>query len=418
MRIPKLLLGVLVLLPASGAALAGDARPDASRPVGDHERDEAIQGGLRYLDGHVFRLPDAAGTPRKPFTVAVHGLVHLLADGGGVRTDGRGRQVRKARAFLAAWVADVQKRAADPAQLPEGPGQFRSDLLIQYTWPLAMARVFFGELRARKRAAAQADRVLERIAPLLLEAQAAGGGWGHHRLRPGAARTHVPGGYPDTLLSSSFVVASSLGLVRPREGSLGEEALARAATYFRRAQLPNGNQPYDPSQRAAHTDMTGVARAAGACFALWTLGVPWKDAAMRRSLDFVDDHFAYLSEGHGSSTLDLLYAALLQRARGARAWKRFEATFFRRILDAQDAEGAFACICQGKAFASTNDSHPFGGKGVSKSAGSSSLLKGLLQDGTGAYVTAVHTLILLLDRAPLRLLGGERPRAPAPVTPR
>ena len=39
----------------------------------------------------------------------------------------------------------------------------------------------------------------------------------------------------------------------------------------------------------------------------------------------------------------------------------FKETFFRGILDEQAANGSFACICQNKAFGSTNDSRPAGG---------------------------------------------------------
>ena len=220
------------------------------------------------------------------------------------------------------------------------------------------------------------------------------------------------GGYPDTLLASSNLVASSLAVVEPIAAPKKEDTLARALAYFEYAELANGSFPYDPSQRSAHMDMTGVSRAAGAALAMRLLGVEWDDIGMERALELVDEHFEYLSEGHGSSTFNLMLAAIVQRLRGPRDWARFKEAFFRRILDLQAKSGAFECICKKLAFASTNDSKPFGGKLKGSSA--------FFAKGSEAYVTSIHTLILLLDRTwPERL-----PKPPTkqteetPTTPR
>jgi hypothetical protein len=393
---------------------AADAKPDAKLPA-DHERDEAIIRGLRYLEREVFQLPDASGTPRKQFTVAATGLAFVLArDGYASRTDGK-KMIERARAYLAKYVEEVTRRTADPASLPAQAGSFSSNHMIQYTWPLAMDAMFQGELHHRGLGRAGARKSLRSILPLLEEAQAPNGGWGHGKVgdkgRPrGSSKMDGYGGYPDTLQASTNIVATALGWVRPMVPSRKKDFVEKAQGYFRYAELANGCFPYDPSQRSAHMDLTGVSRAAGAVLAMRALGISWKDRGIQRALAYIDANFAYLSEGHGSSTFNLFLAAMLQRVRGEKEWRNFKRTFFRRIIDKQGEDGAFECVCEGKAFASTNDSKPFGGK----MAGSIKMFA----DGTSAYVTALHTLILLLDRAPPKLLGKEAPApAQAPITP-
>ena len=147
--------------------------------------------------------------------------------------------------------------------------------------------------------------------------------------------------------------------------------------------------------------------------------MPWRDKTMKRSLDFIDGNFDYLNEGHGSSTLNLLYGALLQKVRGSRDWKRFKGRYFRPIVDGQAEDGSFACICERKAFGATHDTDPFGGKAmpgvkrVRKTAGNPELLKRFTQGTKTTYVSAIHTLILLLDRTQPKLLGGKRPKIPS-----
>jgi hypothetical protein len=451
MRVPALLallllpilLLMLLLKPASGLAWSEEEKPTMGK-VSDRERDEAILRGLRYLDKTVFKLPDAQGTPKKQFTVGVTGLVQLLASGKGSRTAGKGESLRKARAFLARYVASVAKRIEDDAQLPDGAGMFSSNRAIQYTWPVALAGLFFGELHARGKHTGEARVVLKQVRSILRKAQHEGGGWGHHQTRanPPAAGSRgagllpegmgkLPkgmGGYPETLLCCSFVVGSTLGLLEGSGAQALPKHLRRAVDYFRTAQLSNGNFPYDPSQRSAQRSLNGVSRSAGSAFAMWTLGVPFKDKSMQLTLGFIDEHFDYLNEGHGSSTLNLMYGALLQKMRGPRAWKRFKARYFRPLVAGQAADGACACICENKAFGATNDSDPFGalkkgpGASVMQRAGDMGAFKALTKDTTGAYITAIHTFILLLDRTELALLGGKRPKvpsgAPGAVTPR
>jgi hypothetical protein len=218
------------------------------------------------------------------------------------------------------------------------------------------------------------------------------------------------GGYPSTLLASSALVAAALGMARAEVGELEGPDCAGARRYFETAQLPNGNQPYDPSQRQAHLDRTGAGRAAGALYALWTLGVRLDDRTLERAAAYLDAHPGDVAEGHGSAVLTLLYGALAAKARGERPWRAFRERFFRRILDAQSEDGACACIAEGKAFGTTNDSRPMGGVA----------LGGLFEGGVTAYVTALHAWILLLDATELRAPGRKAPAAAGdtPVTPR
>ena len=433
------LITALLLSPSAPAALAKDDDPKGKRaargPVTDAERDEAILKGIRYLDDTVLGLPDAQGTPTKQFTVAVTGLVKLLAADKGSSSSGKRANLERIRAYLERYVARIADGVKDPSRLPTTQGQFSSDRLIQYTWPVAMTGVFFGELHARGKHTGQAKRVLKQVRTILRAAQRENGGWGHHATNPGGraaprglgGMAAMGGGYPDTLLCTSWVVTSALGLLEGTPGSSLPPHLAKALDYLRDAQLDNGNYPYDETQRSAHRSLTGVSRAAGAAFALWTLGVPWRDKTMKRSLDFIDEHFDYLNEGHGSSTLNLMYGALLQKLRGTKPWKRFKQRYFRPIVAGQAEDGSFACICEAKAFGATNDTDPFGsmgkaGKGVVKQAGDMGLLKKFTQGTKTAYVSSIHVLILLLDRTQPTLLDGKRPKIPsgssAPTTPR
>lgn len=418
------LLVTLLVTPSTLLAKEKDAK---RTKVTDPERDEAILQGIRYLDETVMGLPDVQGTPTKQFTVAVMGLVKVLAADARSRSSGKADTLKRARAYIARYVARVAEEIRDPDRLPAVQGQFSSNRLIQYTWPVAMAGVFFGELHARGQHTGEAKRVLKDVRTILRAAQRESGGWGHHQTSDQSTRGPMVkgmGGYPDTLLCTTWVVAATLGLLEGTGAKTLPDHLAKAVAYFRTAQLDNGNYPYDPSQRSAHIDKTGVSRAAGSCFALWTLGMAWHAKPMKLSLGFVDDHFDYLNEGHGSSTLNLLYGALLQKVRGPRHWKRFKARYFRPIVDGQAEDGSFACICEGKAFGSTNDTDPFGkkGKGVVKQAGDLGMLKRFTQGTKTAYVSSIHVLILLLDRTKPKLLEGKRPKIPSgdstPTTPR
>lgn len=408
-----LLSGILILSLtgfAGGTAIAGDGAliKDDAAGVGAAERDKAIERGLKYLGKNVFAQPDAAGTPRKQFTVAVTGLVYLLANDAKSKTARKQTgMIEKARKYLDTYIARVVKRTADPSQLAETSDSFNSNNEMQYTWPLGMSGLFYGELHARGLKKADAKRTIKSIVAVLEAAQAPNGGWGHAQVRTkgkprGTSEMDGYGGYPDTLLASSNIVASSLALLKPIVAPKKDDVFARAVAYYEYAELSNGNFPYDPSQRSAHMGMTGVSRAAGAVLALSLLGTDWDDIGVNRALEFIDEHFEYLPEGHGSSTFNLMLAAFLQRLRGPRAWQQFKDAFFPRIIKKQEKSGAFKCICENKAFGATNDSERGG--------------TGLFATGVDTYVTSMHTLILLLDRTWPKLAPKPPVKDPDAVT--
>ena len=66
------------------------------------------------------------------------------------------------------------------------------------------------------------------------------------------------------------------------------------------------------------------------------------------------------------------------------------------------------CPCRGDTFGATDDDEPIPGMAAS--------MPGVFRDGTDAYVTALGTLILLLDRDDGASAAPERPRGD--VTPR
>ena len=269
----------LLALPATG--LAKDVAPGDK--LDDDARRAAAVRGLDHLHATVHRLADMDGTPRKPFTAAISGLCALLDE----RTSDRGSaHVRRMRDYLLHWLDDVEGRLRDPDELPGRHGTFSSDRLIQYTWPVAAAGLFFGELHARGIAREDARDALTTIVHILEQSQQSNGGWGHgivsgnqsdsglperlqremeERLgKDTAERLGKSGGYPDTLVSSAALVAATLGhlhaaLGRDIEGP-ESKTLNGARRYFREAMLRDGSFPYDPSQRSARTSSCSTAR--------------------------------------------------------------------------------------------------------------------------------------------------------------
>jgi hypothetical protein len=150
-----------------------------------------------------------------------------------------------------------------------------------------------------------------------------------------------------------------------------------------------------------------TARTAGAVFALLCAGAPRDDPVVVAGLKAVDAHPELMSEGHGSATMALQFGALLSRGRGDRAWAAFRKIFLPRILAHQEPSGAFACVCQAKTLAVTCDTREIPGLPAQVAAD-------WLRGGK-VYVTAIHTLILLLDRTAARGLP-EMPDLAGPVT--
>jgi len=421
--LPALLM--LLLLPAR--VRAGDAEVTAD------QRDLALTKAFRYLDDHLYKLEDG-GSPRRQYSMAVAGWAYLLAsDKGGKALPGRKQQIDRIQKELLRYVERIERqyakdekreRKGDPSP-SIGPDGFAKDLdalrTSQFVWPLAVAAPFFAECAARGRRAADSRGALASIVRILEKAQQENGGWGHDDAsRPGMGLPliHIPkpgGGsldYPGTLLAASNCALSGLGIAERALGTKRADSLDRGRAYFEKAENANGTFPYDPSQRhdmgAAETAMMGgieVARTAGAVFALYCAGAPADDPGARKALDVIDTQPEAVSEGHGSATMALQFGALLARARGDRAWQAFRTIYFPRILEKQETNGACSCVCKHASIAVTCDTAPIPGMpGAEEYA-----------EANKTYVTAIHALVLALDRAQPRVLP-EVPGPRGPVT--
>jgi hypothetical protein len=382
------LLGLLLL---ASAAWAGDT---------PKERKQAIGKAFAYLDAHLFGLPDAKGTPRKQWTVAIAGLDYLMRYPPGASRTKRG-PYRKITGYLADYVDSVATQLEDPAVLPPRHGLASSRFVTQYTWPLAAAGLYFAEIERRGLSRAQARRSLAKIVKLLREAQQSNGGWGHGRINPGnKAQDPFPnmkGGYPNTLVSSSNCVAICMGILDTFQGLDTKEAVVRARAYFRIAQLDNGSFPYDPSQRSSGAAKINAGRTAGSLYAWHCLGMP-RDRDFRRSTAYLEENLEWIKEGHGSPCMNMMHGALACRMLGKEMWRRFEKMYFPMLLGKQAEDGSLPCICEQKAFGVTCDSRKGMGGGVFARA-------------QEVYNTSLHLFVLLLDRDNLKILGRRRPGA-------
>ncbi|MHC4933841.1 MAG: hypothetical protein ACYTGV_16805, partial [Planctomycetota bacterium] len=146
-----------ILSLTAGAIEAGE-----DQRVPAEAKNAAVRRAVAYLDDNLFQLPDSQGTPRKQFTVAVTGLVHLMKE---PRT-GHRDPLPRIRKYLVRFVDEVERRSQDADQLPRAHGVATSWHLIQYTWPLSVAGLFFGELHARGQ---DGEGTLRRIVALLEE---------------------------------------------------------------------------------------------------------------------------------------------------------------------------------------------------------------------------------------------------------
>ncbi|MHC4958551.1 MAG: prenyltransferase/squalene oxidase repeat-containing protein [Planctomycetota bacterium] len=377
---PVLLL-CLVVLPASAVP-----KPDTAG------RDAAIKKGIAHLEAHVFKLPEASGTPRKPFTTAVAGLCFLMEK----RTGSKDR-LRKVSAYLERYVERVAEQVTDPANLPPRHGLASSSYVVQYTWPLAAAGLYFAELEAHGRK--RHSKTLRKIMSLLAEAQQKNGGWGHGKIHAGNKDPfpNMKGSYPDTLVSASNVVGITVGILNAM-GYGGDPVVDNARDYYRKARLDNGSFPYDPSQRSSGFAKTNVGRTAGSIYAWHCLGLERSDA-FKGSVDYLMDEFEWIPEGHGTPCLNMMHGALACRMLGKKAWAKYRDAFFPRIIAAQGEDGCLACICEQKAFGVTCDSK-----------------RRMFGAGQDAYTTALHTFVLLLDRAELE--SGKKRKPGAAITKR
>jgi hypothetical protein len=354
-------------------------------PASDH--DAAIKKGIAHLEQTVFKLPEVSGTPRKPFTYAIAGLCFAIEE----RTGNKDR-LRRISAYLRRYVDRVAEQVADPANLPPRHGLASSSYVVQYTWPVAAAGLYFAELEARGRKGH--SKTLRKIMSLLIEAQQANGGWGHGKINAGNKDPfpNMKGSYPDTLVSASNVVAITVGVLNAM-GYGQDPAVERARDYYRKARLDNGSFPYDPSQRSSGFAKTNVGRTAGSIYAWHCLGMERSDD-FKGSVDYLMDEFEWIPEGHGTPCLNMMHGALACRMLGKRTWGKFRDAYFPRIVAAQAADGALGCICEQKAFGVTCDSK-----------------RRMFGFGQDAYTTALHTFVLLLDRAELQAPKKRKPGA-------
>jgi hypothetical protein len=379
-----LALAILLSVPAAAA----DDLDEAARK-------RAVQKGLAYLEGHLFKLPESAGTPRKPFTTAVAGLCFLMDH----RTRTGPDRIVRVRDYLLAYVERVAQQSADPKNLPPRHGLASSSYLVQYTWPVAAAGLFFAELEARGRF--RNKKAIRTILRILIEAQQRNGGWGHGRIHKGNKDPlaekfgQLGGGYPDTLCSSSNVVAITVGVLDALGHDAGD-AVDRARAYYRSARLSNGGFPYDPSQRSSGFAKTNVGRTAGSIYAWHCLGMP-RDRDFAGSVDYLMKEFAWIPEGHGSPCLNMMHGALACHMLGKKTWRRFRRAFEPRMLAKQTEAGCLECICESKAFGVTCDT---------KKA-----FAGFLGAGQKTYTTALHTFVLMLEHDNLKALKKRKPGA-------
>ncbi len=447
----------VVVVAAALAGLPGSApraedapaAPAADAPtVTPEQRDAALAKAFRYLDEQVWGL-DEGGSPRKQYTVAIMGLASLLAGdrtgADAARLPPRKKEAERARDYLVRYAAEVaalyakddrkrekdKRRDREPAAapgFPMGPSQ--------YVWPLGVSGLFLAESAKRGQARKECTGALDDIVRVIEGAQQANGGWGHDDAqRPGLGlppvKIPLPGrdaiDYPGTLLAASNCALTGLGLAHALRGDAARaKSLENARDYYRSSQNGDGAWPYDPSQRdgdtpsggegndaiaralaASRGDALSVARTTGAIFALLAGGEDPKSAEVARALAIVDAHPEWAGEGHGSATMALQWAALLARARGPEAWSTFRRTWFPRVLAAQKDDGSFDCACAHASGATTCDTEPIGD------------LPGMDDWVRQArvYVTAIHALVLVLDRADLQAVP-KMPDVPAETTPR
>jgi len=409
---------LLFLLPAS----AEDATSTAEA------RDKAISAAMKHLDDAVWKL-STGGSPRREYTLAITGWAYLLAADKSPKARRfpsrkqqtariHGELVRYVERVAALYEKDAKKKRQPkpPRTLLEG---FRRARTPQYVWPLSVAAHYFAESAARGKRKGECKKMLKLIVRILSAAQQEDGGWGHDDAgRPGmglpAIRIPKPDGgqfeYPATLLSATNCALGALGTAHRALKTKRSLTAKKGRAYLVSAQNRDGTFPYDPSQKnklqggmPPTVGRTTLARTAGAVYALLLAGAKQNEEAVTRGIAAIDKNPELMSDGHGSATMALQYGALLANARGERAWRVFRRIFFPRILEAQETSGAFTCIADPKLPGVTVDAREFPGI----TAGSR------WTAGGKTYVTAIHTLILLLDRANSRIA----PNAPAPQGP-
>ncbi len=427
------LVGCVVAAAGVVAARAGEGGAPKAPPAADVSptaRDACIAKACAYLDKALWNEADnLGGSPQKPYAAATAGWAYLLLGGKSASPiPPRAKEIDRVEAYLekyeaavaSAYLDDKNKKApASPLAGAAAAAGFNFTEATQFTWPFSAAAHFHAESLARNVRGKESRAALQLIVRALERGQQPDGGWGHDdasHAGMGLPPLPIPGSpdklvYPHTLLASSHCALGALGAAHRALGTKDAPSLRRGREHFVAAQNGDGAFPYDRTQTEKSSpprpdDLLAieVARTSGAVYAMLEAGAAAGDAPVAKALAMVDAHVAWGSEGHGSATLGLEYAALLARVRGGDAWAKFRAEFFPRILASQTADGSFDCACRHVSFATTCDTHP--DPALAGAAGDS------FASGARTYVAAIHVLVLALDRDESKSLPKFSPAAP------
>ena len=440
---PPLFLSLLVLFFAGGQppnACAKEPPPTSAKDeatkdsaaegeVTPKERDDALKKCFRFLDEHLWTMTES-GSSRKFYAASMAGWAYLICSTkpkNGRKLPPRSKEIKRIAELLNGYADRVKrayeqddKRASKKRKKDRGKGALHRARMFgrtaQYVWNLGVAAHFFAASVARGKARGPSKRSLKTVVKILEACQQEDGGWGHDDARREgmglpAIKIPKPGGgsfkYPETLLGASNCALSGIGAARAVLGGAPTRAMERGRDYFLKAQNGSGTFPYDTSQRrggdegSGYADRIGVARTSGSVLALLLAGLKPKHDAITRAIQQIDAHPEWLGDGHGSAAMALGFSAVLASARGEKAWKVFRSTYFRKILEHQQEDGGCNCVCN-KAPGVTNDTKSI--KGIKMPA--------WVESGR-IYVTAIHALILALDRAPVKSVPAiKMPHAP------
>jgi hypothetical protein len=402
--------------PARVAAKGAPAKPAKGAPT----RAEVVARALARLDEDALSTARDMNEQHRIFTQSVAGLCFLLDPAGGKGAPHPDRVDRCAESIgryvdgAARWFEAATK---------ERPGDEMSAFQwSQPTWALSAAAIFFAEAAARGVRRREATGRLRTIGELLAASQQPDGGFGHDREgRPRMPELEIPlpgGGvkkmkYPATLLSASAWAGTAMGLARTASGKKLDAPIGKAKAYFAANREPEGTYPYDPSQKGSGggSDVTTVARTAGAFVALRALGVSPKEKDLARTGSFLVRRVEDLAEGHGSSPHGVFFGRIASLLLGPAATKAYDEAIVPRILGAADPEtGALDCICR-KAGGTTCESFRGEDNFALRMAGPDAL------GWVRGYVTALNLFALLAEKGRLRHLDGVPvDDGPAPET--
>ncbi len=408
---------------------AAKVEPDPAEVTAE-QRDAALKKMFAFLDDHLWKLGEH-GSSRKHYAAAMAGWAYLICGEkvkGLKKLPSRKKELQRIHDFLTRYAETIErgydrdderleKEPKKKKDEPKGPPGFGRMGLgnAQYVWNLGVAAHYFAESVARGKSKGASKKTLRVITKVLAAAQQENGGWGHDDAqREGMGlppiRIPKPGGdpmtYPPTLLGASNCALSGLGAAhRQLGGKKPTDTITRGRAYFVEYQNGDGTWPYDPTQKHGMRGRGGgglggaiaIARTSGSVLSLHLAGMDGGDEVIQRALKALDANPQHLGDGHGSAGMALGFGAVLAAARGNEAWATFRRIYFPKILAKQRENGG--CDCVGNDLPGvTNDTGELPGM----------KMPGWV-DGGRVYVTAIHSLILALDRAPPRGVPPLRP---------